>query len=586
MKNIRFIYVVFCLAVLLVTLKSTYSQNRTHSIDWSRCYGGSRDENESIRPGANFILPLPDGGYIFAGGTQSIDGDIDKSKRRDDTFIKDSCINDDIWIVKLSQSGQIEWEKYFGGSLSDFVFDIKPTSDGGYILCGLAGSINGDFPFDTTGVVDVYVKAGTNDGFVMKLDSAGDKQWMTRIGGSGYDGLESVIETSDGGFAAVGYSSSTDELWQGLSWIRHQGPLGDGLLVKLNSKGEKKWSRRYGGTKLESFRDLVETAEGGFILCGGTDSEDGDVSSLHYIDSVNKLGGTPDVWIVEVNNTGQLTREKCFGGTGSEGADNLHSLANGEFVVVAGTSSSDVDVVGFHPIKTGLSYGAFDAWIFQIDTGWNITWQNCIGGSQQDVVNTLIPTNSGGYAFIGYTNSSDSDLTNIHSPEPEHNWDLWVGELSDNGKLLWHECYGGTKTDYGNGIVENTDGSFTLYGSVGSTDGDIVGNHGGSAVHNRDIWVAKLKQKNSVESSSGDSHFANPFPNPTGNQMNLYIHPSEPVERVEFFNPLGQQFYPSYRVSGNLLSSDITTLSAGIYFIRITYKNLSTQEVRKFVVGE
>lgn len=590
MKHILQIFTIFAALFYVCIVQIGFAQQKQHSIEWSRCYGGSRNENgNSFLLNKRTCLPTPDGGFIFAAQTSSRDGDIDISRRHNDMFQQDSFENEDIWIVKLSSGGSIEWEQYYGGEATDDVNCMVPTSDGGYILCGYTGSFKGDFPIDTTGIFHILAGGGFPDGFVMKVDSLGRKEWVSRIGGSSFDILSTVIQTSDGSYLATGETSSTDELWLGLPWIRHNGgPWQDAFVVKLAPDGSKKWIRFYGGTGRDGFLSMLEKPEGGFILCGGTNSDDGDISKLHYKDSINSFEPTNDLWIVEISKTGTIIREKCFGGSSSDEGFDIHLTNDGGYIVAGQTLSPDGDVAGYHPENKDYIGTASDSWIFKIDTSWNIIWQNCIGGSQQEYITSLIPTRNGGYAFIGSTNSSDSDLTGIH--KPENKGDIWIGELSSVGKLLWQQCFGGTGTsvdyggDFGNGIIENDDGGFTLYASVGSTDGDIVGNHGGEPVHNRDIWVAKLRPGQvGVSASTGETHFANPYPNPSVDQMNLYIHPTEPVEQVQFFNPLGQEFYPKYQLSGNLLTTNTETLAEGIYIVRITYKDLSVQEVRKFV---
>jgi hypothetical protein len=560
-----------------------FAQTRP-AIEWSRCYGGSRDENGGGGVNWKSLLPTSDGGYIIAAETSSIDGDIDISKRRDDMFPMDSFRNEDIWLIKISKNGEKEWEKYYGGSSTEYVTQMKPTSDGGYILCGFTNSIDGDLPFDTTGVINVFIKGGTLDGYVMKLDSLCNKEWVSRIGGTGYDHLYSIIETSDNGYLTTGVTYSTDETWLGYSWFKNNTPYPNGFIAKLDADGNKKWNKLYGGSMEDALFSSVET-QNGFLICGVSVSADGDISAPHYVDTVNNLYPSGDCWIIETDKFGSILREKCFGGSKYDGGQTITAVKDG-YVVTANTLSSDEEVIGYHPSQTGLDYAPYDTWIFKIDTNWNILWQNCIGGSQQDVVTTLIPNNEGGFCFIGATNSSDSMLTNIRPSAQvgEKQTDIWVGEISETGKLLWHGCYGGSHYDLGNGITKDADGGYTLFTSVGSNDGDISGNHGGSQGHNRDIWIAKLKkQQNGVEAYSGSSQFSTPYPNPSFDHVNLTIYPTQPIQTVQFFSPLGQEFYPKYQLSGNLLTTDTRTLAKGMYIIRITYQDLSVQEVRKFV---
>lgn len=237
--------------ILPIFYNEVYSQGHLYNIEWSRCYGGSRNENQGgTSPFGNVILRTAEGGYIVAGITSSIDGDIDRRRRRDDPFIKDSCRNEDIWIIKFNAQNQIVWEQYYGGEATDHVNTIRQTTDGGYILCGVTSSITGDFPFDTTGISHIHNKGGTNDGYVMKLDSLGRKVWVSRIGGSATDWIGSVLQTSDGGYLAVGESYSTDEHWLGLSWIETQAH--GQMLWLLNSElTEKSYGVNYMGERKE-----------------------------------------------------------------------------------------------------------------------------------------------------------------------------------------------------------------------------------------------------------------------------------------------------------------------------------------------
>ena len=116
-------------------------------IKWQRCLGGSYwDEAHSIQQ-------TSDGGYIVAGYTESNDGDVVGYHG-----------DWDIWVVKLDENGNIQWQKCLGGSDSDKAYSIQQTSDGGYIVAGLAYSNNGD----------VYGNHGESDMWIVKLDENGN----------------------------------------------------------------------------------------------------------------------------------------------------------------------------------------------------------------------------------------------------------------------------------------------------------------------------------------------------------------------------------------------------------------------------
>jgi hypothetical protein len=583
------VFVLKLTSFFLYVLLPIFGYSQVPSIEWSRCYGGSRDEGINIGINNKLIVPTPDGGYLIAAQTQSIDGDIDIKQRHDDLISRDSFSTDDIWLIKISADGVRQWERCYGGDNNEAITHISPTRDGGYIACGYTSSITGDFFFDTTNRIDVWIQGGTSDGFVMKLDSLGKKEWISRIGGSSKwgDNIHSVIETTDGGFIAAGYTYSYDEEWLDLPWPNH--PIKftdtdiryftDGFVVKLDPNGKKLWNRLYGGSWFETFYDLIETPEGTFLLCGGTNSDDGDITKIHYRDSINQIGITTDLWLVEIDNNGFKLWDRCYGGTGQEnGLRIIRSNENDGYIIAGQTTSLDGDVVGYHP---NISRDKADIWLFKIDSSRNIIWQNCLGGSSDDIICQLIPLSNNGYACIGSTFSIDGDIVGLHRSGNVDSLDIWVAELSQNGSLVWQKCLGGTANDNGKSILQTSDG-LLVFGVVGSVNGDIIGNHGGSIYHNSDIWVAKLKTNQNAVEASSESHFANPYPNPSGDEVSLRIHPTIAPQSVKFFNLLGQEFTPTYKLDGNLLTASITSLPKGMYIIRITYPT-GFQETRKFV---
>jgi hypothetical protein len=148
-------------------------------IQWNKTFGGSGSEN------GRSIQQTTDGGYVLTGVTRSNDGDF-------------SGINkggQDIFVMKLSSNGDIQWNKTFGGSGSENGYSIQQTSDGGYVLTGDTGSNDGDFS---------GMNKGGRDIFVMKLSSNGDIQWNKTFGGSAFENGYSIQQTSDGGYVLTG----------------------------------------------------------------------------------------------------------------------------------------------------------------------------------------------------------------------------------------------------------------------------------------------------------------------------------------------------------------------------------------------
>lgn len=297
------------------------------AVQWQRSLGGSLDDK------AYEIRQTPDGGYILAGSTSSIDGDVSGHHG-----------GGDAWVVKLTASGTIDWQRCLGGTGGEIAYAISPTTDGGYILAGgTVASNNGD--------VSGNHNLGYFDMWVVKLDAFGAIQWQRCLGGSNSEQAKAVAQTSDGGYVVAGYAASGNGDVTG-----HHGALGseDAWVVKLDAIGTLEWEHALGGSKWDSANDLVPTGDGGYIMAGFTKSNDGDVSGRHGD------GYTWDAWLVKLDAAGAVQWQQCLGGTDWDQAYAVLQTADGGYLMAGETSSNDGDVVGNH------GYATKDAWIVKL----------------------------------------------------------------------------------------------------------------------------------------------------------------------------------------------------------------------------
>ena len=233
--------------------------NSTGSIEWQRSHGGNYDDL------AYAVKQTPDGGYIVAGESSSTVGDVTGNHG-----------SSDYWVIKLNFDGKIEWEKSLGGSSLDRPHDIQLTYDGGYIVCGMSYSIDGD----------VTGNHGAGDFWVIKLSEMGDLEWQRALGGSAEEFPRTMNLTNDNGYVLTGLTGSTNG-----DVIGNDGG-GDLWVVKLSEMGDLEWQKTYGGTKAELGSSIQQTTDGGYIVAGYAWSNDGDVS-------VNK--GKNDFWVVKLS---------------------------------------------------------------------------------------------------------------------------------------------------------------------------------------------------------------------------------------------------------------------------------------------
>lgn len=283
-------------------------------------------------------------------------------------------------------------------------------------------------------------------------------EWQKCLGGSSWDRAHSVKPTSDGGYIVAGYTESTDGDATG-----NQGN-DDFWVVKLDAAGNLVWQKTIGGSGDEQAYCIQQTSDGGYIVAGYSNSNDGDVSGNH---------GSTDVWVVKLDGTGSLIWQKALGGSLIDAAYSIQQVPGG-YILAGYTWSSDGDVSGFH--------GAWDFWVVRLSSSGFLIWQKALGGQSEDEAHSIQRTSDGGYIVAGRTVSNDGDVSGNHG-----NWDYWVVKLNSSGNLIWQKALGGSSTDRAYAVRQTSDGGYIVAGESFSNDGDVSGNHG-----DFDQWIVKL----------------------------------------------------------------------------------------------
>ncbi len=401
----------------------------------------------------------------------------------------------------------------FGGSQNDVAQSIIATADGGFAVLGYTQSNDGDVSDKSDSSFDFWL---------LKFNVNAEIEWTKTYGGSDDDRGRSLIQTSDGGYALLGYNTSSDGdatmnngsrdfwliktdingnlLWEksfgfsgadeGIKIIetsdnhfivtgvldvtasggqgnagRHAG--GDYWAIKVSQTGNLVWSRFFGGSFTDTPNGIVENANNEFLIAGSSDSDDVDISG-------NK--GSYDFWVVKTASSGDLIWEKSFGGMEIDEARGIAPSNDGNYVIVGDTRSSDQDV--------SQNNGAADLWLIKISDNGDVLWEQSIGGTNFDVPRSIRPTFDGGFLIAGSSRSSDGNL-NINQGQN----DAWILKVNSSGQLVWQKTFGGTEIDFGYDAVELLDGSTILVGESSSSDGDLSENQGFT-----DLLIIKINQ--------------------------------------------------------------------------------------------
>ena len=347
--------------------------NNTGTLIWQKSYGGTAGDI------AMRILATTGGAFYIAGSSSSSDGDISNDPYPN---------SPDYWIIKIDSIGGIIWEKIVGGPGGERLENATSTSDGGIIAIGTLlssgggditnfygmydmwlikldneGNTDWDFTIGTSWIDSGHAIIQTSDGgylaggasriedggnltcvpfnykaeaILMKLDSNRNIEWQQCYGGSEDDGAIGLLEVQDG-YVFLAYASSGDGDLTGSGW---HGAT-DIWVVRTDFSGNIIWQKCYGGSSYEFASRIFQTNDGGFVVVGHTESLDGDVVGNHSI------GNHDDIWMFKINNVGDLIWQKCFGGIADEMIEFGVVKKSDNKYVLAGTAnyspSFDVD---------------------------------------------------------------------------------------------------------------------------------------------------------------------------------------------------------------------------------------------------
>ena len=370
---------VFILAMASTLWISASFAQTTPVISWSRAYGGSN---------MDFLtdMELTDaGGTIMAGNVVSNNGDVSGSHG-----------SIDAWVVEVDQTGEVIWQRCYGGSHNDSFHSMVRRSGGGYVLAGYSRSINGD----------VIGNHGTSsDAWVVAINDSGDIDWQLMVGGSAAEEANDIQKTADGGYIITGMAESTD------GDLSANAGDNDLLIFKLDSAGILEWTRTYGGSSADVGYSVTELSNGNFVVVGITMSSDGDVTGHH---------GSLDGWIIGLDPEGQLSWQRAWGGSNTERASSVLANASGGCIVsISGGATGDGDIV--------QPQGGSDVYLLGFNATGAINWTRQYGTNGEDSCNKIERTADGGLLLLGgYWICQVTKLNPVY----DHEWTITDGPLS------------------------------------------------------------------------------------------------------------------------------------------------------------
>jgi hypothetical protein len=377
-----------------------------------------------------------------------------------------------LYVVLLisCSSPTIVNQKTIGGDEREELESSCLTKDGGFI--------SGGFSFSQKSGEKTTYNHGIFycDFWIIKFNKKGEIQWQKSLGGTNLDYLRSIAITDDGGYIIAGESASDS------SGDKSENSRGsaDFWIVKLDSIGNIQWDKTYGGSGTELCGAVKQTADGGYIIVGGSNSN---ISG----DKTDSCRGDYDLWVLKLNREGKKEWDKTIGGNQNDRCLDFE-FTNDEGIILCANSSSEKSGE-----KSETNRGLVDFWIVKLDKTGKIEWDKTIGGKEDDWCYTVKKTTDGNYILAG---SSRSNKGNEKSENSKGGWDCWLVKIDSSGNKIWDKTIGGSDDEiefFGLNITR--DGGYIIGGMSRS---NISGDKTDSCRGNFDFWVVKLDKGGNV----------------------------------------------------------------------------------------
>ena len=386
--------------------------------------GGTGDDTGTA------VIQTSDNGFLMVGTFNSVNGD----------FGGLSIGSQDMYAVKLNETGDVVWIRSFGGNNIDAASDVIEDSAGNFVIAGFSSSNTGTFSGQNR---------GNRDAALIKIASDGTFIWSRTYGGFNDEEAAAVVEGPEGGYLLTGYTRSIDG-----NFSFRNNTSSDIFLILTDFNGQPAWFRTYGGTSDDEGTALTVSSLNRIAVTGSFSSGNGTFGNVQP--------GQTSFFVIETELNGALFAVTTFGGSGIDVARAIISTSDGGFAIAGRSNSNTIHF-------DSINLGSFDAFIMKLNTERAIEWVNTFGGSGVDGAFGLSETADGFFRIAGESTSSDGDFEGLN----RGGFDLFLLTADGDGTPLFATSFGGASDESASGLIELGNGNFALSGFTRSSNGDF-----------------------------------------------------------------------------------------------------------------
>ncbi len=513
-----------------VNPSSTHNQNKGYDYHilkldqqgqkvWEKYFSGNQHDYLSA------TVSTREGGFLLAGTSYSSLG-LDKKDK--------SNGSSDIWLIKIDENGEEQWQKTIGTRYSEEARSVTQTMDEGYIVAGSTNHPKSGY--------------GSKDVLVIKLDKKGRIISQLILGGKGLDEVEKVIPTKDGGVLMGIYSRS--------------GAIGNDELSMINDQR----SRISNSSTSLSMTNTQSGNSSNVILSGAE-------GSVNYYPKTSNNYGEGDYWIIKLDKNGNVEWEKNFGGSEDDHVRTMALTDSG--YIIGGESRSETSGNKRAKLEEGT-----DLWVLALNEYGNEEWQQSYNFKNRDVMmslNTIRNHNvslSGaegsqsvkGFLIGGYTQSEGKIEKNDET--------FWMLYIDRNGKEVWRKYVEGKekkKEERLTSAILNRDGSYILAG----TSAEELGKENWKVVKLEDKQIEDLMENKDIQI----------YPNPVKDYCYVEIGLDFDQADVYVYDMTGKVIQ-TFNTKNRVTKIDTSKLPQGVYIIKASIPTKQNKKLTTKIVKE
>jgi len=248
------------------------------------------------------------------------------------------------------------------------------------------------------------------------------------------------------------------------------------VIGKLDSNFNKKWIKIFGGNKDDNGMSICKALGSGYCTVSTAESSDGDISTFY---------GTTDLFVMRLNDDGDIIWKKTYGGPYSEMALSIVPTSDSGYAILGVSTGAGDDI----PSHYTSSQFLMDWVLIKIDKDGNKEWVKVLGGNGDEYKQGKLLYYKESFYLVGGSNSTDFECNdNGWHGSKNTSYNYYILKLDSAGTLLWSKSFGGSSSEVpDDAILDESDGSIVVVGQSSSNDYFVSNNYGSD-----DVWLVKV----------------------------------------------------------------------------------------------